>query len=278
MKATQHVVALLAEGNTGDGFESGVRRARQCRHVPGCAAAPRADQPGARGTLAFSRGFIAGDACRRVARHGAALRHRSSSRTSTSPIAGVRKSFTSLPDEFLFIDENTRGILLLQRRRTHLTKVVPLGVSSPVADVLFAAAQATRLQRRHRVQRNGCSTSSMSIASSSSVRPYYKPYRVGRQEYRGANAGDFSGINEIDLLLGLCRANDPYYAQLLVDKMLFMLPRTRRGCASACGTTSLLDELLALAASTHARTGSSATRAAISSCATCSDDTPPASR
>jgi hypothetical protein len=44
-----------------------------------------------------------------------------------------------------------------------------------------------------------------------SVRPYYKPYRVGRQEYRGANAGDFSGINEIDLLLGLCRANDPYY-------------------------------------------------------------------
>ena len=57
-----------------------------------------------------------------------------------------------------------------------------------------------------------------------SVRPYYKPYRVGRQEYRGANAGDFSGINEIDLLLGLCRANDPYYAQLLVDKMLFMSP------------------------------------------------------
>ena len=57
-----------------------------------------------------------------------------------------------------------------------------------------------------------------------SVRPYYKPYRVGRQEYRGANAGDFSGINEIDLLLGVCRANDPYYAQLLVDKMLFMIP------------------------------------------------------
>ena len=26
-----------------------------------------------------------------------------------------------------------------------------------------------------------------------------------RTEYRGANAGDFAGINEIDLLLGLCR-------------------------------------------------------------------------
>jgi hypothetical protein len=28
----------------------------------------------------------------------------------------------------------------------------------------------------------------------------------------------------IDLLLGLCRADDPYYSQLLVDKFLFMRP------------------------------------------------------
>jgi hypothetical protein len=78
------------------------------------------------------------------------------------------------------------------------------------------------------------------------VRPYYKPYRVGRQEYRGANAGDFSGINELDLLLGVCRANDPYYAQLLVDKMLFMPPEDQarlRGCMTY---RSLLDELLEL--------------------------------
>ena len=65
------------------------------------------------------------------------------------------------------------------------------------------------------------------------MRPYYKPYRVGRQEYRGANAGDFSGINEIDLLLGLCRANDPYYAQLLMDKMLFLLPADQARLATA---------------------------------------------
>ena len=79
-----------------------------------------------------------------------------------------------------------------------------------------------------------------------SVRPYYKPYRVGRQEYRGANAGDFSGINEIDLLLGLCRANDPYYAQLLVDKMLFMIPEDQARLRDCMTRTSLLDELLQL--------------------------------
>jgi hypothetical protein len=76
------------------------------------------------------------------------------------------------------------------------------------------------------------------------VRPYYKPYRVGRQEYRGANAGDFSGINEIDLLLGLCRANDPYYAQLLVDKMLFMPPDDQARLRDCMTRTSLLDEFL----------------------------------
>ncbi len=78
------------------------------------------------------------------------------------------------------------------------------------------------------------------------MRPYYKPYRVGRQEYRGANAGDFSGINEIDLLLGLCRANDPYYAQLLVDKMLFMIPPDQARLRDTMTRTSLLDELLQL--------------------------------
>jgi len=56
------------------------------------------------------------------------------------------------------------------------------------------------------------------------MRPYYKSYRVGQHIYRGANAGDFNGINVIDMLLGLCRADHSYYSQLLVDKMLYMMP------------------------------------------------------
>jgi hypothetical protein len=46
-------------------------------------------------------------------------------------------------------------------------------------------------------------------------------------------------------LLGLCRANDPYYAQLLVDKMLFMLPSDQARLRECMMRTSLLDELLA---------------------------------
>mgnify|MGYP006261989833 FL=1 len=76
------------------------------------------------------------------------------------------------------------------------------------------------------------------------VRPYYKPHRVGLHEYRGANAGDFAGINVIDLLLGLCRADDPYYSQLLVDKFLFMRPDDQLILRDCMRRRSLLDEFL----------------------------------
>jgi hypothetical protein len=238
-----HVVALLAEGNTGDGFESGfgvlgnvgMYLAALRRHeLTNPAREERSPFPEA-SSLALHVGASLGMAPRFSTAHLA---------THNLAVAGVRKSFTSLSDEFLFIDENTRGILSLQRAADALTQIIHIGVSSPVADVPFAAAKRAledvicfneRLIRNLDVERFFFS-----------VRPYYKPYRVGRQEYRGANAGDFSGINEIDLLLGLCRANDPYYAQLLVDKMLFMLPRDQERLRDCMSHVSLLDELLAL--------------------------------
>jgi hypothetical protein len=114
-----------------------------------------------------------------------------------------------------------------------------------VADVQFAAAADAIAQA---VTINGRLFEHLDVARFFySVRPYYKPYRVGRQEYRGANAGDFSGINEIDLLLGLCQGNDPYYAELLVDKMLFMLPTDQARLRDCMRHRSLLDEFLLLA-------------------------------
>jgi len=240
-----HVVALLAEGNTGDGFDSafgvlgnvgmylGALRRHELTNPMREERSPFVEAS----SLALHVGASLGMAPRFATAHLA---------THNKAVAGTRKSFTSLRDEFLFIDENTRGILSLQRVAEALTKIVQLGVSSPVADVMFDTAKDalrdvirfnTRLFEELDVQRFFYS-----------VRPYYKPYRVGRQEYRGANAGDFSGINEIDLLLGLCRANNPYYAQLLVDKMLFMLPSDQVRLRDCMMRTSLLDELLGLGA------------------------------
>jgi len=243
-----HVAALLAEGNTGDGFDSafavlgnvGLYLGALRRHeLTNPMREERSPFPEA-SSLALHVGASLGMAPRFSTAHLA---------THNKARAGVRKSFTSLQDEFLFIDENTRGILALQRAADALGRIVHVGVSSPVVDVLFDEAQRAL---EDVIRFNDRLMTGLDVERFFySVRPYYKPYRVGRQEYRGANAGDFSGINEIDLLLGLCRANDPYYAQLLVDKMLFMIPADQARLRECMTRTSLLDELLTLV-DTHA--------------------------
>jgi hypothetical protein len=239
-----HVTALLDEGNTGDGFDSafgvlgsvGMYLGALRRHeLSNPAREERSPFPEA-SSLALHVGASLGMAPRFATSHLA---------THNRAVAGLRKSFTALRDEFLFIDENTRGILALQSAADALTRIVRLGVSSPVADFLFDTAKQAL---RDVIRFNARLFEQLDVARFFfCVRPYYKPYRVGRQEYRGANAGDFAGINEIDLLLGLCRANDAYYAQLLVDKMLFMLPEDQSRLRDCMTRVSLLDELLALA-------------------------------
>ncbi|MHA6720063.1 PrnB family protein [Sphingomonas sp. RS6] len=235
---------LLAEGKTGDGFDNGFALLGNVGMFLGAMRRHELTNPDGEERSPFPRvsalalhiGAAIGMAPRFATAHLA---------THNLAVAGVRKSFTSLPDEFLFIDENARAILCFQRAADALVRISALGVSSPVADILFAdAADALRaviaindrLFERLDVDRFFCS-----------VRPYYKPYRVGRTVWRGANAGDFAGINEIDLMLGLCRANDPYYSQLLVEKLPFMMPAEQRRLRECMNRRSLLDELLALA-------------------------------
>ena len=244
------VAALLREGNTGEGFDSafgvlgcvGLYLGALRRHeLTNPAREERSPFPEA-SSLALHVGASLGLAPRFATSHLA---------TRNYAVAGVRKSFTSLPDEHLFIDENTRGILSLQRAADALTRIVPMGVSSAVVDVLFDDAKDAL---RDVIRFNDRLFTQLDVERFFySVRPYYKPYRVGRLEYRGANAGDFSGINEIDLLLGLCQASDPYYAQLLVDKMLFMLPADQARLRDCMTRRSLLDEFLLLIDAGHAQ-------------------------
>jgi hypothetical protein len=238
-----HVLRLLAEGNTGDGFTSafgvlgnvglylGALRRHELTNPDRETRSPFAEAS----SLALHVGASIGMAPRFATAHLA---------THNLAVRGIRKSFTALPDEFLFIDENTRGILCLQTAANALARIVPLGVTSPIAEMLLEeAGRALEAVIRY----NQRLADDLDVERFFfCVRPYYKPYRVGRQEYRGANAGDFSGINEIDLLLGLCRANDPYYAQLLVDKMPFMLPSEQARLRECMTYRSLLDELLLL--------------------------------
>ncbi|MEE8057024.1 MAG: monodechloroaminopyrrolnitrin synthase PrnB family protein [Pseudomonadales bacterium] len=163
--------------------------------------------------------------------------------THNAAIAGHYKSFTSLHDESLFLEYNTRGILAYKRAADALVRILPLGISHPVSYHLLIDAKVA-LEDVIKIN-----TELFAKLDTDrffySVRPYYKPYRVGLHEYRGANAGDFAGINEIDILLGLCSANNVSYSQLLVDKLLYMMPADQARLRDVMRRESLLDNFLA---------------------------------
>lgn len=236
------VKALKDEGNTDEGFDRafgmlgdlGLYMASLRRHeLTNPAREERSPFPEA-SALGLHVGASLGVTPRFATSHLA---------THNAAVNGRQKSFTSLPDEFVFLDFNTRGIFAYKRAADALMRVAPLGVSHPVAETLFQSAGAAL---EDVAKFNAALFSRLSVERFFfSVRPYYKPYRVGRQEYRGANAGDFSGVNEIDLLLGLCRANDPYYSQLLVEKMLFMRPEDQASLKDCMRRGNFLDQFLA---------------------------------
>ncbi|MDZ7628014.1 MAG: DUF1864 family protein [Parvularculaceae bacterium] len=240
-----HVEALRREGNTDEGFDVafdvlgdlGLWLAALRRHELTNPAREEKSPFAEASALGLHIGASIGVAPRFATSHLA---------THNRAVNGRPKCFTHLKDEKLFLDYNTRGIFAFKRAADALMRVVPLGVSHPVAETLFddALSALGDVARWNDVLDTELDADRFFY----SVRPYYKPYRVGRQEYRGANAGDFAGINEIDLLTGLCQANDPYYAQLLVDKMLFMRPEDQASLRDAMRRRDFLTVFLESAA------------------------------
>lgn len=236
------ISALLDEGNTDEGFDNGFNllgnvgffMAACRRHELDQLHSPPIDTAIKRASaLSLQLGASLGVVPRFASAH---------LETHNLAIDGLSKSFTHLEDEALFIEYNTRGVLSFIRASEALLNTLPLGVSHPITfDLLEVAQQALN----EVVENNQLLFDSLNIDRFFyNIRPYYKPHYVGLREYRGANAGDFSGINVIDLLLGLCRADDAYYSQLLVDKFLFMRPQDQLVLRDCMRRTSLLDEFL----------------------------------
>ncbi|MGL5046420.1 MAG: PrnB family protein [Shewanella sp.] len=162
---------------------------------------------------------------------------------------GIYKRFTDLDDEKLFVDYNTKGILAYKRAADALLKIQPLGISHPIShDLLRVAKQALQDVIESNSQLfNRLDTDRFFYC----VRPYYKPYRVGSVIYRGANAGDFAGINVIDLTLGLCFANEASYSQMLVDKFLYMMPEDQQLLRECMRRPNLMDDFLQVKGGVH---------------------------
>jgi hypothetical protein len=240
-EGNKHIVRLLAEGNTDEGFEQGFDLLGNVGLFMASCRRHEITEPSRENTsplveasgLAMHLGAALGLTPRFATSHLA---------THNTAINGRYKTFTSLPAEQLFLEYNTRGILAYKRAADALVRCLPLGISHPVTYHLLVDAK-NALDDVFKINQElyeKLDTNDFFFA----VRPYYKPYRVGPHIYRGANAGDFAGINEIDMLLGLCDANNISYSQLLVDKFLYMLPEDQARLRDAMRRQPLLDELL----------------------------------
>lgn len=152
------------------------------------------------------------------------------------------RTFTSLRDEYIFIDNNGLAVLAYQRAADALRRVSAMGVSNPMAGYLFEGARAALDDVLGFNQTLGRTLDVDRFFFN--IRPYFKPYHVGRTEYRGANAGDFAAVNEIDLLLGLCRSQDPFYQALLAEKYAYVPPEDQALLRAAVGGESLLEKFL----------------------------------
>jgi hypothetical protein len=237
----QYIANLLSEGNTDEGFENGFELLGNVGFYMAACRRHEITEPSREtrsplveaSALAMQLGATLGVIPRFASSH---------LETHNRAVNGVYKSFTSLPDELLFLDYNTRAVFAYIRAAEALRHALPLGVSHTVTYDLLVAAKAAL---EDVVSNNAELFEKLDTDRFFyCVRPYYKPHRVGLHEYRGANAGDFAGINVIDLLLGLCRADDPYYSQLLVDKFLFMRPEDQLVLRDCMRRQSLLDAFL----------------------------------
>ena len=236
-----YIAALLKEGNTDEGFDRafdllgnvGVYMAACGRHGITNAAKETSSPLYEASALAMQLGAGLGVAPRFATSHLA---------THNRAFNGRYKSFTSLRDEYLFTEYNTKAVVAYKRAADALLRILPLGVSHPVTEELLRAAldALDDVTVHNRILFDQLDTDRFFYC----VRPYFKPHRVGLNVFRGANAGDFAGINVIDLLLGLCRADHAYYSQLLVDKFLYMMPEDQAMLRDCMRRRSLMDEFL----------------------------------
>jgi hypothetical protein len=131
-------------------------------------------------------------------------------------------TFTHLPDEHTFHTYNALAVVAYERAAAALRAIGGTGVTGALPAYLFDEAHAalTDVLRFNRTLAAELDRDRFFY----NVRPYMKTHPVCGTEYRGVNAGDFAAVNEIDLALGLCDQNDPFYQRIRAEKYPYVPP------------------------------------------------------
>lgn len=236
------IVLLLEEGNTDEGFDRAFELLGNVGYYMAACRRHEITEPSRERTsplveasaLAMHLGATLGTVPRFVTSH---------METYNRAINGRYRTFTWREAETIFLDANTRSTFAYMRAADALGRIHPMGVSHPAThDLLVSAEQA--LEQAHAI--NVELGRELDVDDFFyCVRPYYKPYRVGSREYRGANAGDYAAFNQIDMLLGLCLPTDMSYTQVVVEKVPYLTPDEQRRLHETYRHPNLLDSFLA---------------------------------
>ena len=148
-------------------------------------------------------------------------------------------TFTSLPDEEIFIRYNALAVLGYRRAANALRDIADMGVSNPVAAYLFDDASTALGDVLRFNQELGKQLDVDRFFFN--IRPYFKTYKVGDVDHRGANAGDFAAINEIDVILGLCRMDDDFYRSVVNEKQGHVPPDDQPFLKTLASRRSLME-------------------------------------
>ncbi len=220
-----HVEALLAEGDTHQPFDTAFNTLGNLGLFMAALRRHELTNPDKETESPFKR---CSALCLRIASSlGVAPRFVSPHLSANNyAVNGVQKAFTNLPDETIFHDYNLYSILYYKRAAEALVHIPELGVSASATALMLKEAKYALEQV---ALYNKTLFDKLDVDRFFySVRPYFKSHRVGKINFRGANAGDFAGINQIDLLLGLCSGDDLFYGNILAEKMQYMRPEDQR--------------------------------------------------
>ena len=236
------VRALADEGNTDEGFDRafdvlgdlGLYMAALRRH--------ELTNPGTRGALAARGGDRPRAAHRRVGRGRAALRDEPPRDAQPRRATAARRASPRSPTRSCSSTTTPAGSSGYKRAADALMRIAPIGISHAVAETLFDDA--------HRALEdvapfNECSSrSSTSTGSSTACVRTTSRIASGARNTAARMPVTSRASTRSTCSSGSAAANDPYYSQLLVEKMLFMRPDDQASLRDCMRRRSFLDQFL----------------------------------
>ena len=156
-------------------------------------------------------------------------------------VEGAYRGFTHSDDEKHFFRIGTDAMIAYDEAAQGLKRVQAIGISHPLSadmlkDVGKTIGKVEQAYREIEILKPG--------SFYGDIMPYLMAHKIRSKAVRGFSAGDFGSANEVDLLIGVCGLDDPFYSGICLEKMPYMRRHGQESLRSVCQYRSMLDLFL----------------------------------